>query len=70
MSTFEEFCSCPFPVLTILSQVLQLCFVYADHYNNYEHLVSGDSMLPPGPCYLGAQLNPLNLIHLIEQQHL
>ena len=29
-----------------------------------------NSMLPPGPCYLGIQLNPVNLIHLIEQKHL
>jgi hypothetical protein len=27
-------------------------------------------MLPPGPCYLEAPLNPLHLIHPIEQQHL
>jgi hypothetical protein len=45
-------------------------FVYAVHYNNYDQLVSGDSVMPPGPCYLRAQLNPLHLIHLIEQQHL
>ena len=39
------------------------CFVCAAPYDNHIHLASGNSVLPCGPCYLGAQLKPLNLIY-------
>jgi hypothetical protein len=41
------------------------CFLCAVHYDNHNHLAFGDSVLPPGPCYHWAQLNPLHLIHSI-----
>lgn len=48
----------------------ECCFVYVAHYHNYDHLASGNSVLPCGPWYLGVQLNPLHFIHPIEQQRL
>ena len=43
------------------------CFVHSAHYENYNHLAFGVSMLPLGPCYFVAQLNALYLIHSSEQ---
>lgn len=42
------------------------CVIYAVHYNNYDHLVSGNTILSPSPCYFRAQLNSLYLIHSAE----
>lgn len=45
------------------------CFIYADHYNNQDHLAFGNLVLLPDSCYLRTQLNPLHVIHPTEQQH-
>lgn len=42
------------------------CFAYAVYYN-YDHLDLWDSVLPPIPCYIWAQLISLYLIHPTEQ---
>lgn len=44
-------------------------FLYANHYDNYYHFAFDGSLLPSGPHYFEALLNPLNLIIATEQQH-
>lgn len=40
-------------VLTIMGLVIMnIVFFCVAHYNNYDPIAFGDSMLPPVPCYL------------------
>jgi hypothetical protein len=58
-------------VLTIAGQaIMDTALSTLPTEDNYDHLASFDSVLPHGSCYSRAKLNPLNLIHPTEQQHL